>query len=62
MVKDLKKRIELLTVEVVKEHNMAVCLSVCLFHPILVTLTSIFLLEMMLKTEIMEAKIRRTLG
>ena len=28
MVKDLKKRIELLTVEVVNEHNMAVCLSI----------------------------------
>ena len=28
MVKDLKKRIELLTVEVVNEHNMTVCLSI----------------------------------
>ena len=28
MVNDLKKRIELLTGEVVKEHNMAVCLSI----------------------------------
>ena len=56
MVKVLKKRTELLTVGVVKENNMAASLSSYVFHPILVTFTSIFLLEMMLKTVIMLAK------
>ena len=53
MVKILKKRTELLTVDMVKENNMAASLSIYVFHPILVTFTSIFLLEMMLKTVIM---------
>ena len=58
MVKVLKKRTELLTVGVVKENNMGASLSTYVFHPILVTFTSIFLLEMMLKTVIMSAKNR----
>ena len=61
MVKVLKKRTELLTVDVVKENNLAASLSIFVFHPILVTYTSIFLLEMMLKTVIMFAKKQKTL-
>ena len=57
MAKDLKKRTELLTVYVVKENNMVASLSISSN-----TLTSIFLLEMMLKTVIIVAKKRRTLG
>ena len=57
MAKDLKKRTELLTVYVVKENNMVASLSISSN-----TLTSIFLLEMMLKTVIIVAKERRTLG
>ena len=53
MMKILKERTELLTVDMVKENNMAACLSIYVFHPILVTFTLIFLLEMMLKTVIM---------
>ena len=48
---------KLLTVDVVKENNVAASL----FHPILVTLTSMCLLEMMLKTVIMVVKKQRTL-
>ena len=61
MVKVLKKRTELLTVDVVKENNLAASLSIFVFHPILVTYTSIFLLEMILKTVIMLAKKQKTL-
>ena len=57
MAKDLKKRTELLTVYVVKENNMVASQSISSN-----TLTSIFLLEMMLKTVIIVAKERRTLG
>ena len=57
MAKDLKKRTELLTVYVVKENNMVASLSISS-----ITLTSIFLLEMMLKTVIIVVKKRRTLG
>ena len=57
MAKDLKKRTELLTVYVVKENNMVASLSISSN-----TLTSIFLLEMMLKTVIIVVKKRRTLG
>ena len=60
-MKVLKKRTELLTVDVVKENNLAASLSIFVFDPILVTFTSIFLLEMMLKTVIMLAKKQKTL-
>ena len=58
MVKNLRKRTELLAVDVVKENNM----PLCLFHPTLLALTSVFLSEMMLKTMIIVAKIQRTQG
>ena len=44
-----------------KENNTAASLSIYIFHPILVTFTSIFLLKMLLKTTIMLAKKQRTL-
>ena len=53
-----QEKTKLLTVDVVKESNVAASL----FHPILVTLTSICLLEMMLKTVIMVVKKQRTPG
>ena len=58
IVKNLRKRTELLAVDVVKENNM----FLCLFHPTLLALTSVFLSEMMLKTMIIVAKIQRTQG
>ena len=42
-----QEKTKLLTLDVIKENNVAASL----FHPILVTLTSICLLEMMLKTD-----------
>ena len=50
MVKDLKKRTELVIVDVVKENNMAASVYFIQYILLLVTLILIFLLEMMLET------------